>query len=217
MIFQFLDPFGAITAFIATLLFMRARIIAWPISMIAVCVNAYLYYLKGIYGDMGLEGFYLITSCYGWYIWYVGVDQHELHVSHITKRHLCILTVLAIIMLPTLILLLKYGAHSQVPYLDATTTMLSLLGQWLMCRKIIEGWICWFAADVLYGFLFLYKGIPFHSLTHWLYLVLAVMGYLNWRRMMGSEAGELRRTSTWLTRSQAILNEVINHRRISQR
>src|SRR5262249_54177869 len=76
---------------------------------------------------------------------------------------------------------LKWTTDSTIPYWDASTTILSLIAQWLLCIKIIHCWILWFIVDALIAILQFYKGLPFHSALHWLYLFMAVVGYYRWR------------------------------------
>mgnify|MGYP000713545896 CR=1 FL=1 len=74
-----------------------------------------------------------------------------------------------------------------MPYLDATTTVLSLIAQWMVCKKIIENWILWFVVDAIYVFLYFYKDIPAHGVLLIIYLGLAVAGFIRWRKLMGKQ------------------------------
>ena len=66
--------------------------------------------------------------------------------------------------------LLKNFTDSQIPYLDAITTVLSWIAQWMICKKIIETWFLWFVVDVIYVGLYFYKGIPAHGILLMIYL-----------------------------------------------
>ena len=78
--------------------------------------------------------------------------------------------------------LLSTLTHSTVAILDAATTSLSLVAQWLMCHKIIATWILWFITDALYATMYLSKSLPFHSILMIVYTGMAITGYLVWAR-----------------------------------
>lgn len=183
-----LDPIGASFSLIATYLFVRANKYAWLVSLNSITINIFLYFSKGIYGDSSLEVFYLMSTFYGWYLWtHSGDDKQGMTISSITLKHALSLLLIAIVTIPGLAWLLQTYAHSQVPYYDASTTILSLIGQWLMCRKIIQTWILWFVIDALYVMLFMIKGSPFHSFGHFIYVGLAILGYFRWQKLMTTE------------------------------
>ena len=95
-----------------------------------------------------------------------------------------VLGIIALLSIEILALILK--AHSTVPYLDAGTTVLSIIGQLLICRKKIETWFIWFAVDTMYIYLYFHKGIPFHGIMAAIYLIMAVMGFYRWQQKLTS-------------------------------
>lgn len=182
-----LDFLGAFFAFVATIYYVRAHPGAWPISLSAIAVNIFLYWRKGLYGDTGLQLVYIAMIFYGWWQWLHGnkknKKQHaELPITRGSSKTVFSLLLLSLLGVTAGSLMLRFFTDSQVPYWDATTTVLSLLGQWLMCRKIIETWVVWFVVDALFAGLYIYKGIPMHALLQLVYLGMAVAGYLNWAR-----------------------------------
>ncbi len=182
---QVLDISGAVFSLLSTIFYVRTNWRAWPLGIVATVLNSTLYGLSGIYGDMTLEGIYFISMFYGWYLWIRrGKNHHELDISHITWRLILILSAIAVIGIFIVAELLKNYTNSQIPYLDAVATVLSLIAQWLICKKILETWFLWFIADSIYVGLYFYKGIPAHSFLLLIYLVLAVAGYIHWRRLL---------------------------------
>ena len=73
---------------------------------------------------------------------------------------------------------------STVPVLDSFTNAMSFVGLWALARKYIEQWLFWIVVDVISCWLYVGKGIPFKAGLYGLYVVIAVMGYFKWRRMM---------------------------------
>lgn len=185
-IIHILDITGSCFAFLSTVYYVRANILAWPVGLIAICINLVLYGLTGIYGDMSLEVIYFVSSLYGWYQWSHknNNSQQQSSISNITLSHAMALVVFAIIGIFLTAEYLLHFTNSQVPYWDATTTILSLVAQWLTCKKIIQTWFVWFTVDALYVGLYIYKGIPAHSILLIIYLGLAIAGYLRWYKLM---------------------------------
>jgi len=117
----------------------------------------------------------------GWYWWLRGgFDKEPLAIQNLTAKHGLILSAIVGISTCSLAFSLIHFTNSQVPYWDASTTILSLTAQWLICRKIIECWILWFIVDALYAGLYFYKGLPAHGILLCIYTVLAVVGYRAW-------------------------------------
>lgn len=178
-----LDTIGTIFGFISTICYIRVSSLAWPIGLIAIICDMILFLQKGIYGDLGLNGIYLIMTIYGWYNWkFGGENKSELPITNCSKNLWLSLSIISITGIILLALFLKFYTNSQVPILDAITTIISLVAQWLICRKIIQCWHLWFLVDALYVGLYLFKGIPAHALLNVVYLTMAITGYYSWKR-----------------------------------
>jgi nicotinamide mononucleotide transporter len=72
-------------------------------------------------------------------------------------------------------------------------TSFSIVGQWMQTRKLLEAWLVWLGVDVFYVGMFLYKGLYLTAALYAVFLVLAVMGFLSWRRSM--EEGRLQQAT----------------------
>jgi nicotinamide mononucleotide transporter len=131
---------------------------------------------------MCLESFYFLSICYGWYRWSSPQKQKTPSLIHLSGKkwgYLCVILIATYSLIYTLLITLS---HSTVAKLDALTTTLSLVAQWLMCHKIIATSILWFLADALYALMYLYKDLPFHTLLMFIYTGLAIIGYARWHK-----------------------------------
>lgn len=200
MTMTLLDPIGASLSLIATYYFTKASIRAWPLSIAAILINSILYWQKGIYGHLGLEMVYLLTTLYGWLYWQSKQAIKPRAITNMPKSLLLYAVPLLGIAIFVLSYLLKTTLGSQVPYWDASTTLLALCAQLMLCQKWIECWLLWFVVDALVVLLHWYKGIPFHSFIHFIYLGFAMSGYLKWKRLMSKESN--------LASQQAILEQI---------
>ncbi len=182
---ELFDSAGSVFSFLSTLFYIRASVLAWPMALIASSINMYLYLRTGLYGDMSLEGFYFLSTFYGWYEWlHGGKNKKEIPITHITKKMAFVLSIISIAGILLTELFLSRYTNSRVPWLDSTTTVLSLVAQFLICRKIIETWILWFIVDAVYAGLYFYKTIPIHGVLLIIYVGLAVLGYIRWHKKM---------------------------------
>ena len=68
------------------------------------------------------------------------------------------------------------------PYLDAFTTWGSVAATLLMTRKVLECWVYWFIIDILIVVLTIRTGIPTTSVLYAVYVIMAVVGFISWRR-----------------------------------
>lgn len=180
---NYYDFFGALLSVSAAFFYVIEKPIAWPLSAMALPVDICLYASKGLYGDMCLQMGYLCSTMYGWYQWRYGGEKHDgLKVSTLSLVHALSLTLICILGFLLSFFLLKKTEPQTIAFFDAITVVLSLCAQWLLCRKLIQTWLVWFAVDLLYIELYYIKGLYFHSAMTLVYFCLAVSGYWLWRQ-----------------------------------
>jgi nicotinamide mononucleotide transporter PnuC len=71
---------------------------------------------------------------------------------------------------------------ASVPYLDSFVVMASLIAQWLMARKKLESWFFWILADIVAIGVYSYKDLYLTSGLYFVFLMMAITGYLTWRK-----------------------------------
>lgn len=178
-----LDCSGAGLSFLATIAFIRASVVAWPLSLLACSINLILYFRVGIYADTALEIFFFLSTFYGWYQWQRGSAlRSQLTITSLPYQTMLNLFAIALLGISIVYLLLCNYTDSRIPFWDASTAVLCIIAQWLTCKKIMQNWILWFVVDVIYAGIYFYKGIPLHALLQGIYLAMAVIGYYNWQK-----------------------------------
>ena len=75
---------------------------------------------------------------------------------------------------------------SWVAYVDTFTTALFFVGMWLMAKRKIENWIFWIIADIISVPLYFYKGFTFTSLQYLSFTILAIFGFLAWKKHLNN-------------------------------
>ncbi len=171
------------------LLEYRASIWLWAVGFAMQSLGIVLYYQKGLYADCGMEFYYLAMTVYGWWNWArknspLTAHHSPLKITHFPLRLALIWTVITLGVWLALYLFLAYCTDSRVPLADSFTTALSFVGIWALARKYLEQWLIWIVVDVVTCCLYFYKDIPFKASLYALYVVIAILGYRKWRRMM---------------------------------
>jgi nicotinamide mononucleotide transporter len=184
-----LEVFGFMTGAACVALLVRQNIWNWPIGIANNLLFSVLFYRHGLYADMGLQGFYIAISAYGWWSWlHGGRDHGALKVSRVAPPVAVLLVTLLVVTTIVLTTMLRRFTNSTVPVLDSLITAMSLVAQFMMTRKWVENWLLWIAANCLSVGLLIYKGLYVTSGLYLVYQLLCVMGLLQWRRALKGEA-----------------------------
>lgn len=178
-----LEIIAAVTGAIAVYLAAREKVWNWPIAIVNVSLYTIVFFRSRLYADMGLQVVYLILSIYGWYNWLHGGERRSvLRVTRASPRLLLALTLLTAIGAYALGATLAARTDAVLPYLDSALTATSLAAQWLMTRKVLENWLLWIAVDIVYVPMFFSRNLPATAALYAVFLVLAVLGFIEWRR-----------------------------------
>lgn len=129
-----------------------------------------------------------------------GGENTGLPITSTPKRYWPMLAGITLLVFAAIAAILINFTDSTVPYGDSFTTALSIAGMWMLSRKYVEQWLVWLVVDAISAGLYIYKGLYPTAILYSLYSVIAVFGYLKWRRMMKEQAGEL----------QASVREAVN-------
>ena len=173
--------FGIISVYLST----REHIWSWPTALVNVALYFIVFLEAKLYADMGLQVVYFALSLYGWYEWlYGGENRTELHVSRVTRSLGLKLLLIGLASAAIMGTMLARFTDASLPYLDSATTSTSLVAQWMMTRKILENWAVWVVVDVVYVGMFIFKKLYLTAGLYAVFLVLAVMGFIQWKRSL---------------------------------
>ena len=212
---HWLDIVTTVLGLAYILLEYRASVWMWAVGFLMQALGIALYYQKGLYADCGMEFYYLSMTVYGWWRWVKAspspseggdVENADATISaqtgtstppppeglgeaiHHFPRRLVLPWLLIIAAVWAVIYwVLVTFTNSSVPLADSFTTALSIVGIWALAHKYLEQWFIWIAVDVVTSVLYFYKDIPFKASLYALYVVIAIMGYFKWRRLMAGQ------------------------------
>jgi len=163
----------------------KENIWVYPTGIVNVLIYVYLCFFAGLYADMAINAFYFVMSVFGWYNWSrKDENMHHVPISSLSLIQWLFYILLIAVAFGVIYYVLISFTDSTVPVFDSFTTSLFIAGMWLMALKKIENWLLWILGDVLVIPMFAMKGLAFTSIQYIVFLVLAVMGYLEWRKRL---------------------------------
>ena len=163
----------------------RENILVYPTGIISVLIYVYICFFAKLYADMGINFFYFIMSVYGWIMWTKKGDQKKvLQISSCSRSEHLINVIAFIVLFAILSFTLKNYTDSDVPYWDSLTTAIFIIAMYLMARKKLENWTAWIIGDIISIPLYFYKGLIFTSFQFSVFLILAILGYFEWREKL---------------------------------
>ncbi len=154
----------------------------FPIGLLNVATFSVVFFKSRLYADASLQIVYFILGIISWYLWLYGGERHTaLRVGLASKVER--LSLFAATFGLTIILWLTLSQiGGSASFWDAITASISLAAQWLLNRKRLENWIGWIVVDVIYVPLYMYKELYLTALLYLIFLVMAVMGFVQWRK-----------------------------------
>lgn len=158
---------------------IRKKIWCWITGNIAVSAYFILFFKTQLYMDMALQVVYFIQGIYGIVYWRNSTDSKQIKVLNFQILLFSLFVILALAGIGGYIL--STFTNASLPYIDSVATLLSLWANLLLARKFLQNWIFWIVADIIYVFLFFYKGLYFSSAIYILFLVLSILGYYKWK------------------------------------
>jgi len=182
-----LEIIAVIFGFLSVWYSKNNKIWVYPTGMISTSIFVYLLLKWSLLGDMMINGYYFIMSIYGWYIWTRKVDaSHNTPITLITKKEkkISILLFFATLLFVFIVYKSFDKWTSWVAYVDTFTTAIFFVGMWLMARKKLENWIFWIIGDIISIPLYFYKGFTFTSFQYLIFTVIAIYGYIEWKKLL---------------------------------
>ncbi|HEY0636380.1 MAG TPA: nicotinamide riboside transporter PnuC [Pseudonocardiaceae bacterium] len=172
---------GFLTGVLTVWLVVRRNIWNWPLGIANVLLLMLLFRNAGLYADAALQPVYVVLGLYGWWAWLAGgTGRSGLRVARTSRREWMALAAGGVLVTAAIWQYLDHATGSTVPLADAVTTGLSLVATYGQCRRLVESWWFWIAADLIYIPLYLYKGLALTAVLYVVFLGLCVLGVRAW-------------------------------------
>lgn len=175
----------AVSFGIASVIFAKSEnILVFPTGIISTILYVIICYKFILFGDMLINIYYTLMSLYGWYVWSFKVSGENIVIT-ISKKDDLVKSVF--IFLSTIVIIsgiyVYFDRMSNVTdYLDTFTSAIFFTAMWLMANKKIEHWIFWIIGNLISIPLYFVKGLGFSSIQFTIFLILAIIGYMEWKK-----------------------------------
>jgi nicotinamide mononucleotide transporter len=199
-----IELFGAVTGIIYVILEIRQVTWLWPVGIITSAVYVWVFFTGKLYADMSLQVYYVVISVLGWYWWLKGTGLRAegleqgsgsgervevknnvtgvLKVTRIKFKLSIMLTAILVVLYAGIYLALSGMTDSPVPGWDALISSLSIVGTWMLARKIYEHWYIWIMVNIVSVILCLMRGLYPTVVLYAVYLVMSFIGLYQWRK-----------------------------------
>jgi nicotinamide mononucleotide transporter len=175
------EALGFATGAVSVWLYVRQNVWAWPTGIANSAFWLVLFWGSRLYLDAGLQIVYIGLGVWGWYWWLRGGERGgRLPVSRTPRLEAWLLTAIGV--LGTLGLWWAMVAvDDALPLPDAATTVVSLLAQYMLTRKLLGNWWCWIAVDVAYIVMYASQHLYLTAALQPLFIGMCVVGLRQWR------------------------------------
>lgn len=187
---NYIELLGAILGIVYIFFSIRQSILTWPVGLITSALYVSVFFSTKLYADMGLQMYYVGISVYGWYEWIWGnsaTKSEPLKVSRLNIRMSVLLATISFIFFFLMWFILDNYTDSTVPVADSLATSLSIVATWMLARKILEHWLVWIFVDAFSIGLFLYKELYPTVILFVVYTIMAVVGFIEWKKEVEAE------------------------------
>jgi nicotinamide mononucleotide transporter len=174
---------AVICAVIYVILAAKENILCWLFGIISSFIYVYICFQTNLFLETGLQIFYVLMGFYGWWQWLrnKGTQQHAPVIEWKIASHLIMIIAGAAGGAILGFIFAKYTTAAQ-PYLDAFISSYSLIATWMVTKKILENWVYWIIIDAASVILYGNRGLYLSSALFILYTILAVYGFIAWRK-----------------------------------
>lgn len=182
-----LEIIAVVFGFLSVWYSKRENILVFPTGIISTAIFVYILLIFGLLGDMLINAYYFSMSIYGWYVWTRKVDDtHFIPITETTSKEnkQSLILFISTVIFVCAVYLYFDKFNSWTAYVDTFTTAIFFVGMWLMAKKKLENWVYWIIGDIISIPLYWYKGLIFTSLQYFLFTIVAVYGYLAWKKSL---------------------------------
>jgi nicotinamide mononucleotide transporter len=176
---------GFVAGAVSVWLYVRQNVWAWPTGIANSVFWLILFWHSRLYMDASLQIVYIGLGVLGWGLWVrgqrsAGQRRGELPVRTTPRGEALVLVAVGLVATAGMWWLMA-RVDDAAPLPDAATTVVSLVAQYMLTRKLLGNWWCWIAVDVAYVILYSAKGLYLTAALQPLFIAMCVAGLRGWR------------------------------------
>ena len=177
------EALGFVLALVMVVCSIRELHWAWPLAIASSILYFFVFRDSLLYAEASLQIVFAVLALWGWWQWLRRTDAQtpSVRIHRMVPRDWWLSALALALLWPGIAAVLMRYTDSDVPWWDALPTALSLIGQALLGRKLIENWLVWLVVNVISVGLFAYKGLWLTCLLYLIFVAMSVMGWRAWR------------------------------------
>jgi nicotinamide mononucleotide transporter len=165
----------------------KNNVLVYPTGILGVLLASYVYFFMvspPLYADASLNIYYFLMSVYGWYNWVQKKDEshYAYPISWCTKTQLWFGIGFFLFFWAVIFVVLWKLTDSNTVILDSLVSSSAITAMWWMAKRKIENWLAWIFSNIIAIPLNFYKGLMLFTLMYILFLAMAWMGYVEWKK-----------------------------------
>lgn len=184
----FLELIAVIAGVVSVWLAKRESVLLYPIGILSVVLWVFLCYRSQLYGQAIVNLFFFLMNVYGWYNWSrKKEDSSNFVVIKSNSRFENVISIFSVFIITPILFYFLFplkddNTHLFFVFIDVLTTAMFFVAMWLMAWKRLENWVIWIIADVLCVPLFIYNEFYLSVIQFSLFIVIAFIGYYDWKK-----------------------------------
>jgi len=170
---------------VSVILCSQGNIWTYAFGFGQIITYSVLCYMERFYAGLTMNAFYFLSQIYGIYAWRrlrtdgsAIISPHSMPVG----AFLLLCAAMAVVALAAGWLLSRYTDDAQ-PYLDATTTVVSIVAQVMLVMAIRQQWWLWLFVDILYVVMWMIAGNGSMVAQYGFWCINCIYGMLRWRNL----------------------------------
>ena len=172
------------------ILAMRESSLCWYCAFFSTALYVWIFGDVSLYMESALNVYYMAMAIYGWLQWQMGgADKSGVKIIRWTARQHILGVAIILAASVTSGYLLSSNTAAKLPYLDSFTTWGSVFTTIMVAQKVLENWLYWIVINSVSIYLYIDRGLDQTAAMFFLYLVLATIGFLTWKKAYDTQNG----------------------------
>lgn len=179
-----IELIATVLALAYVVLALRQSLWCWPAALLSTILFTHVMWQSALLSDALLQLYYAAMALYGWWRWrqlrQCSAAERGPVYEWCWQRHAVLIGLTALAGLALGAFMAGY-TQADFAYIDAQTTMFSVMATWLVARKLVSNWLYWVVIDAVSIYVYAQKHLYFLTGLFMLYTVIAIVGYFIWR------------------------------------
>ena len=181
---------SSITGVICVVMTAKGHISCYYWGIVNIATYGIISYQASFFGEVMLNGiYYLPMQFIGIYMWKKYLDQENIVKTRgMNKKQIFITLIISLVAIWSYGLFLQ-AINGNLPFIDSTTNVLSILAMYLSVKRFKEQWLMWIMINIIS--IYMWSVALINGETNSLvmiimwsaYLINAVYGYINWTKL----------------------------------